>query len=119
MAVNHGLSERQLRTIKRILSRYADEITRADLFGSRAMGNYRSNSDVDLVLRGSIREESIDRLWTLFHESNLPFSVDVKSYDLTTHAPLKAHIDKVCQPLFTQGELKAVGASPSSLRDWK
>ena len=117
MAMNHGLSERQLRTIKGILSRYADEITRADLFGSRAMGNYRANSDIDLVLRGDIREESVDRLWTLFHESNLPFSVDVKSYDLTTYPPLKARMDKVCKPLFTQRELKAVESSSASFGD--
>lgn len=109
MAMNHGLSERQLRTIKAILSQYADEITRADLFGSRAMGNYRANSDIDLVLRGNIREESVDRLWTLFQESSLPVSVDVRSYELTTYPPLRTHIDKVCRPLFTQRELKEVG----------
>ena len=108
MSVNHGLSERQLRTIKRILSQYSDEITQADLFGSRAMGNHRANSDIDLVLRGKVRQESVDRLWTLFQESSLPFSVDVKSYELTTYPPLRAHIDKVCTPLFTQRDLEEV-----------
>ena len=101
-------SEHQLRTIERILSQYADDITRADLFGSRAMGSYRANSDIDLVLRGEIGQESVDRLWTLFQESSLPVSVDVTSYELTTYPPLRAHIDKVCKPLFTQRDLKAV-----------
>ena len=108
MTVNHGLTERQLRTIKGILALYSDEIMQADLFGSRAMGNYRANSDIDIVLRGDIREGSIDRLWTLFQESSLTVSVDVKGYELTTYPPLRAHIDKVCKPLFTQRDLKAV-----------
>ncbi len=106
--MNHGLSDRQLTVLKEILAIYADEIVSAELFGSRATGDYRPNSDVDLVLRGGIREKQIDRLWTMFQESNLPFSVDVKGYELTTYPPLKAHIDKVCKPLFTQQDLKAV-----------
>ena len=104
--MNHGLSDRQLMVLKQIFSLYAEEIASVGLFGSRATGDYRPNSDVDLVLRGSIKEKQIDRLWTMFHESSLPFSVDVKSYEMTTYPPLKAHIDKVCKTLFTQQELK-------------
>lgn len=106
--MSHGLSDRQLTVLREILAFYADEIVSVELFGSRATGDYRPNSDVDLVLRGSIKEKQIDRLWTMFHESNLPFSVDVKSYELTTYPPLRAHLDKVCKPLFTQQDLKAV-----------
>ncbi len=106
--MNHGLSDRQLTVLKQILSLFADEITSVDLFGSRATGDYRPNSDVDLVLRGGIEEKQIDRLCTLFQESNLPFSVDVKSYELTTYPPLRAHMDKVCKTLFTQQDLKTV-----------
>ncbi|MDE0331547.1 MAG: nucleotidyltransferase domain-containing protein [Nitrospinae bacterium] len=106
--MNHGLSDRQLMVLKEILSLYAEEIASVDLFGSRATGDYRPNSDVDLVVRGTIKEKQIDRLWPMFHESNLPFSVDVKSYELTTYPPLKAHIDKVCKPLFTRQDLIAV-----------
>ena len=106
--MNHGLSDRQLTVLKQILSHFADEIASIDLFGSRATGDYRPNSDIDLVVRGTIKEKQIDRLWTMFHESNLPFSVDVKSYELTTYPPLKAHMDKVCKHLFTQEDLKSV-----------
>lgn len=112
--MNHGLSDRQLAVLKQILALYAEEITSVDLFGSRATGDYRPNSDVDLVLRGGIKEKQIDRLWTLFHESNLPISVDVKSYELTTYPPLKAHMDKVCKTLFTQQDLKEVARKPEA-----
>lgn len=105
--MDHGLTVKQLRTIRRILASYADVITQVDLFGSRATGACRPDSDIDLVLHGQLDERTIDRLWTLFHESNLPVAVDVMSYDLTTYRPLRAHMDEVRQPLFTQQELKA------------
>ena len=42
----------------------------------------------------------------VFQESNLPLSVDVSSYELTTYATLKAHMDKVRKPLFSQEDLR-------------
>ncbi len=104
--MDHGLTAKQLVTIKRILAPYADVITRVDLFGSRATGVCRPDSDIDLVLHGQLDGRTIDRLWTLFHESSLPVAVDVMGYHLTTDRPLRAHIDEVRQPLFTQQELK-------------
>ena len=100
-----GLSAAQRQTIKTILANFANDITRVDIFGSRAEGAHRPNSDLDLVLHGALDEAVIDRLWTLFHESNLPFSVDVKSHALTRYAPIKAHMDKTGITLFTREEL--------------
>lgn len=103
--MNSGLSHGQTETLRRILARHADSIERVDIFGSRAQGTHRPNSDLDLVIHGSLTESQIDRLWTLFQESNQPFSVDVKSYPLTRYAPLKAHMDSVRKTLFTHEEL--------------
>lgn len=97
--VDHGLSSRQLATVRRILERWANRITAVDVFGSRATGAWRPNSDLDLLLHGDIDHRAIDRLWTLFHESNLPFAVDVTGYDLTTHEPLREQMDRVRRPL--------------------
>jgi predicted nucleotidyltransferase len=100
-----GLSAAQRATLRRILSEFADGIERVDLFGSRATGGHRPNSDLDLALHGALSEAEVDRLWTLLHESNLPFSVDVKSYAQTRYAPLRAHMDQVRKTLFTHEDL--------------
>ncbi|MDX2084950.1 MAG: nucleotidyltransferase domain-containing protein [Candidatus Melainabacteria bacterium] len=105
---SHGLTEAQLGTICQILAPYAETITRVDLFGSRARGTYQAHSDVDLVLHGVEDEALIDRLWTLFAESNLPLKVDVKSYEQTQYPPLKRHMDSVCQTLWKQQDLRRV-----------
>jgi len=78
--MDHGLTARNLATIGEILATYAEEITQVDLFGSRATGGYRDNSDVDILLHGGIGQREIDHLWTLFQEINLPLSVHIKSY---------------------------------------
>jgi len=101
----HGLSAEQLGILKTVLAPYADQITRVDLFGSRALGVYQSYSDIDLVLHGPVDEKTVDRLWTLFWESNLSLKVDVKAYELVQYLPLKAHMDEASQVLFTQAEL--------------
>lgn len=105
MKIDHGLSARQLEAIRQILAPFACAIEKVDLFGSRATGSYRPNSDIDLVIHGSLSEKEVDRLVTLFKESSLPFTVDVKSYELTSYAPLKMHMDKVACTLFTKNDL--------------
>lgn len=102
----HGLFDEDLETIRGVLANFADEITRVDLFGSRATGNHRGNSDVDLAVHGDVKDTTIDRLSTLFNESSLPFSVDVASYNSLTSRPLKSHIDAVGQCLFTAQEIR-------------
>lgn len=109
MINNHGLTPQQLQLMKDILAPYANTIQRVELFGSRAAGTYRDNSDIDLVLHGPVNEDTVNRLWTIFSESALPFKVDVKAYSLTDYAPLKQHMDEVHTLLFTQNDLQEAG----------
>lgn len=102
----HGLTLSQIEAIRGILCPFAADIEKAGLFGSRAMGNARQNSDIDLVIYGLKDQKKLDRIHTMFTESLLPFTVDVKSYDLLQYAPLKLHIDQCMQLLFTQTDLQ-------------
>lgn len=102
---NSGLTPAQLEIIRNILKTFASEIDEVCLFGSRAAGNYRDNSDIDMVLFGDITEENVDRLRTLFDESLLPFETDINAYHLITYAPLRHHIDQAQQSLFTKQDL--------------
>ena len=111
----HGISDAELETIRAVLAECDDEITQVDLFGSRATGKHRSHSDIDLVIHGAVREAAIDRLRTLFIESNLPVSVDIFSYDGIACRPLREHVDAVRQRLFTAQDIR--GAKDRSMRD--
>lgn len=103
--INHGLSNQQLDTITNILSQNCPNIESVSLFGSRAVGNYKPYSDIDLVLYGDIEQLTVDRLWTLFHESSLPYKVDVQAFNLIKHPLLKRHIEGEAKTLFTKEEI--------------
>jgi predicted nucleotidyltransferase len=109
---NHGLSREALEEIRRTLAPFAASIEKVGLFGSRATGRMRPQSDIDLVLHGPVTQEMVDRLWTLFAESKLPWPVDVVAYDLVTYPPFKLHIDAVELPLFEQNELLQSASRP-------
>lgn len=109
-AVDHGLSPSQVQKIKSIISQSAPEAERVALFGSRANGTYKNYSDIDLVIYGDVDRATINRLFTLFLESNIPYKVDVTAYKLISYPPLKQHIDDHNKTLFTQTELNSVFA---------
>ena len=90
-----GLSDTQIGLIKEAVSRFA-EIESAVIFGSRAMGNYKAGSDVDIALKGQrITSETVSALSTLLNEElPLPHFFDIVHYDTLDNTTLTEHIDK-------------------------
>jgi uncharacterized protein len=99
---DHGLTSDQINIIHDVLAPYADRIKLVGLFGSRAEGTFRPNSDIDMVIYGDLNQADADRIWTLFDASGLSIKVDVIIYDLIAYPPLKEHIDRVMVPLITK-----------------
>jgi uncharacterized protein len=97
---SHGLANEELNMLYQALEPFQSEVTRVGLFGSRATGRYRANSDIDLVLYGPVSDGTLGRIYTLLNDCALPVTVDVQAYDLISYAPLKEHIDRVMLPLF-------------------
>ena len=90
-----GLRESDLENIIGILSQF-DAVKEAILFGSRAKGNYRHGSDVDIALKGDIDFGTIARLsYLLNQESMMPYKFDLVNYSRTKHKDLKDHIDRI------------------------
>ncbi len=52
MSVNHGLTDGTVAQIRDALARFP-EVEKAILYGSRAKGNYKPGSDIDLTLLGA------------------------------------------------------------------
>jgi len=93
-----GLNERELELIRGILRQHP-EVTRAQIFGSRAKGNYQPNSDVDIAVWGDIAPIELARIIGELEELPLPYRFDVTAYDRISHAPLREHIDRVGKAL--------------------
>ncbi|MCP3678894.1 MAG: restriction endonuclease subunit S [Gammaproteobacteria bacterium] len=92
--MKYGLSEQQLSTIQEIFSQ-TPEIDEVVLFGSRAMGNYKEASDIDLAIKGKKADTFLAaKLKSYFEdETNLLFFFDVIAYKAITSEKLKQHID--------------------------
>jgi predicted nucleotidyltransferase len=89
-----GLDEKYIQEIKSILKNYR-EIKLAKIYGSRALGTSKANSDIDLVIYG----ENIDRKICLSlkdkleEESSIPYFFDITHYESISNNDLKEHID--------------------------
>ena len=89
-----GLLERDLSYIKKGIEKFP-EIEEVILFGSRAMGNFKKASDIDLAIKGKkVTREIIIRLSGLLNEEYpIPFFFDVIHYEKINNIKLKEHID--------------------------
>ena len=87
------------------------KVERAYLFGSRAKGDFKNGSDVDIALKGT--ELDFDTLskisYWLNEETNMPYKFDVLNYDSIKEPNLVAHIDRVGIEFFNKREEKDVG----------
>ena len=99
-ATAFGLSGDAWLQIRQTLAQYP-QIEQAILYGSRAKGNYKPGSDIDLTLKGAQLdmgllgdiEQSLDDLL-------LPYEIDLSLYAQLNHAELTAHIDRVGQVIY-------------------
>ena len=89
-----GIYPESYAKIQEILRSYhsIDEVL---IYGSRAKGNYREGSDIDLTLKGSADSNDVSNLINDFNDSSLPYLFDISIYDNLTSESLKSHIDRV------------------------
>ncbi|MEW6662535.1 MAG: nucleotidyltransferase domain-containing protein [Bacillota bacterium] len=97
----YGLLERDLEYILKALKQYP-EIEEAIIFGSRAMGNYKKGSDVDLAIVGENIDRKIVRKLSddLNENYPLPYFFDVVCYKDISNEELKKHIDSVGKSIY-------------------
>jgi len=89
-----GLPAYALDQLKACLDEYP--IDRAIVYGSRAMGNYRYASDIDLTLVApDMTHRDLLRLEQAIDDLLLPWKVDLSLYHHIDNDDLRAHIDRV------------------------
>jgi predicted nucleotidyltransferase len=96
MSDKFGLREKDLATIIDFLGTQS-VVESASIFGSRAKGNYKNGSDVDIALKGSsLTLDAINQIsYWLNEESLMPYKFDILNYHTLTSTELKEHIDRI------------------------
>ena len=101
-----GLPPATLAKLGSVFSRHA-AIESVLIYGSRAKGNYRPGSDIDLTIKGHEIpfaeflqiEEQIDDLL-------LPYTVDLSQYHQIANAELVDHIDRVGLEIYARNGMR-------------
>lgn len=66
------------------------------LFGSRAKGNFKPGSDIDICIKGStLTVQDINILAQALDELNLPWEIDLLRYEEISDPAVIEHIDRV------------------------
>jgi predicted nucleotidyltransferase len=99
------MPQAHLAIVRDILTRSGVALDRVALFGSRATGRARPDSDIDLVLYGQVPEATLALLHQRFEDSLLPVTVDLLVYDRIEHGALKAHVDRAGRRLFAHAQI--------------
>ena len=90
-----GLSQEDIKLIKSVFTKYP-EIERVVLYGSRAMGTYRNNSDIDLTLFGKKLDLTLQQaIENDLDDLLLPWRFDVSIFERLTNKDLLTHINRV------------------------
>jgi predicted nucleotidyltransferase len=99
-----GLKDGVIRLIREILQRYP-EVEQALIYGSRALGNFRTGSDIDLTLKGGsdLTFEVLRRIMADLDETFLPYTIDLSIYKHISDPDMIAHIDQVGVSFYEKG----------------
>ena len=93
--MNYGLNQQDIEKIRAVLEGYP-EVKQAILYGSRAKGNYRLSSDVDISLVGEkLTLSDLLAIENRLDDLLLPYKIDLSIYRLIENPGLIAHIERV------------------------
>ena len=88
----YGLSAETLKGIRQVFQNFR-EIEEAVLYGSRAMGNYRTGSDIDITFKGKELDlHSLNRISLEMDKLMLPYICDLSIYHNINSKELIDHI---------------------------
>lgn len=109
IATQLGLPTLALDKLNSVFKRHRS-IKQVLVYGSRAKGNYRRGSDIDLTIKGDVIDfaelmQIDDQIDDLF----LPYTVDLSQYRQLGNTELIDHIDRVGVVIYDRDQVIAEG----------
>lgn len=93
--MKYGLTQQTIEKITTVFKRFP-EIKTAILYGSRAKGNFKASSDIDLTLEGdNLSFYLLADIAEALDDLLLPYSIDLSIFELLNHEKLQEHIKRV------------------------
>ena len=100
--MKYGLREETVDKINSVFKKNG-EVQEAIIYGSRAKGNYREGSDIDITLIGKDLTEVIRCKISLeIDDLNTPYLFDISIFDNLHSSDLEEHIKRVGQVFYSK-----------------
>lgn len=98
-----GLPPATLEKLNSVFTQH-NAISSVLIYGSRAKGNYRAGSDIDLTIKGSeISFAEFMQIENQIDDLMLPYTIDLTQYSRVDNAELISHIDRVGVMIYSRG----------------
>lgn len=103
-----GLKAAMINKIQDVFALFPD-IEKVILYGSRAKGNYRNGSDIDITLMGKnlSLDNSVYPLMDALDELYLPYSFDISIFEHIDNQELIEHINRVGKLFYLKDGIKS------------
>jgi predicted nucleotidyltransferase len=90
-----GLSVNTIDRINSVFKKYP-EIEQVIIYGSRAKGNYREGSDIDITLKGeNLNDRILSKVKSEIDDLNTPYLFDISVFQGLVSCSLIEHINRV------------------------
>ena len=73
--MKYGLTENTFKKIKEIINKYPEY--KFKVFGSRARGDFKTNSDIDIAVEGNISKQKQIEIMNEFDLIDIPYMIDI------------------------------------------
>lgn len=101
---NSGLSIEDIELVKSVLSNY-QQIEKVLIYGSRAKGNYKPSSDIDLALVGDNIDITLQtKIEFDLDDLLLPYKFDISIYHRITNPEFIKHINRVGREFYNKSK---------------
>jgi predicted nucleotidyltransferase len=94
--MKYGLSAQTLQKIRDVFMRYP-QVEEAVLYGSRARGDHKNGSDIDLTLRGgnALTHTTLSRIANDLDDQLLPYTIDLSIFKNIRNPEMIDQIERV------------------------
>jgi uncharacterized protein len=90
-----GLHEKFIADIASVFQQYP-QVNEVILYGSRAKGNFKNGSDIDLTLKGKdISLSILNGISNKLDDLNSPYTFDISIFDHIENPDLLSHIERI------------------------
>lgn len=105
--MNYGLSDEVQARLQSVFAHFPD-VEKAILYGSRAKGNYKPGSDIDITLLGQgLDGLLLGQMECELDDLLLPHRIDLSVFSHITHAGLLDHIGRVSRVFYERNAVTA------------